>query len=111
MKRKTTDKTQGTDKPETKKRPGKQPMTPEEKEAAAKARAIEKEKAAHMVPELLVQYQGSETDVAALVEAAKADFHQTKKRTLVTALTLYIKPEEHAAYYVINGSYEGKISY
>jgi len=111
MTKKTTDKIQGTDKPETKKKPGKQPMTPEEKAAAAKVRAAEKEKAANLVPELLIQYQGGETDVAALVEAAKADFHQTKKRTLVTALTLYIKPEEHAAYYVINGSYEGKIPY
>lgn len=24
---------------------------------------------------------------------------------------LYVKPEEHMAYYVINGAYEGKIPY
>ena len=86
-------------------------MTAEEKEAAAKARAAEKEKAAHLKPELVVQYQGGEVNMDALVEAAKADFHQTKKRTLITALTLYVKPEEHTAYYVINGEHEGKISY
>lgn len=43
--------------------------------------------------------------------AAKADFHKEKKRTRVTALKLYVKPEEHLAYYVINRNCEGKISY
>lgn len=90
-------------------KPGRQPMTAEEKEAAAKARAAEKEKADNLKPELFVQYQGGEVDMAALVEAAKADFHQKKKRTLVTAMKIYFKPEEQAAYYVINESYEGKI--
>lgn len=92
-----------------KRRPGRQPMTAEEKEAAAKARAAEKEKAENLKPELLVQYQGSEVDMASLVEAAKADFHKTKKRTLVTAMKIYFKPEEQAAYYVINEGYEGKV--
>lgn len=100
---------QTADEPKLKRKPGRQPMTPAEKEAAAKARAAEKERAANLKPELVLQYQGSETDLTALVEAAKADFHQTKKRTLITALTLYVKPEEHMAYYVINGSHEGKI--
>lgn len=92
-----------------KKRPGRQPMTAEEKAAAAKARAAEKEKADNLRPELFVQYQGGEVDMASLVEAAKADFCQAKKRTLVTAMKIYFKPEEHAAYYVINERYEGKI--
>ena len=92
-----------------KKKPGRQPMSAKEKEAAAKLRAAEKEKAVNMKPEFVLQYQGIETDMAALVEAATADFHSTKKRTLVTSLKLYIKPEENAAYYVINGDYNGKI--
>ncbi len=111
MARKAVDKIQQMDEPNPARKSRRQPMTPEEKEAAAKVRAAEKEKAAHLKPELLIQYQGSEIDMAALVEAAKADFHQTKKRTLITALTLYVKPEEHMAYYVINGSCEGKIPY
>jgi len=111
MAKKITDEIQSTEKFETKKKPGRQPMSSEEKEAAAKVRAAEKEKAAHLTPEVLIQYQDAETDIAALVEAAKADFHQTKKRTLITAMTLYIKPEEHMAYYVINRNYEGKIPY
>lgn len=92
-----------------KRRPGRQPMTPEERETAAKARAAEREKANNLKPDLFVQYQGDEVDMASLVEAAKADFRQTKKRTLVTAMKIYFKPEEHAAYYVINERYEGKI--
>jgi len=77
--------------PKEKKRPGRQPMTAEEKAAAAKVRAAEKEKAGNLKPELILQYQDHDTDMAALVEAAKADFHQTRKRTLVTDLKLYIK--------------------
>ena len=99
-----------TDELKPKKKPGRQPMSAKEKEAAAKLRAVEKEKAANMKPEIVLQYQGGETDVAALVEAAKADFHSTKKRTLVTSLKLYVKPEEGAAYYVINGDHNGKIT-
>lgn len=80
-----------------KKKPGRRPMSAKEKEEAAKLRAAEKEKATNMKPEFVLQYQGIETDMAALAEAAKADFHSTKKRTLVTSLKLYIKPEENAA--------------
>ena len=93
------------------KKPGRQPMTPQEKAAAAKARAEEKAKADNLKPEVCVQYQESEVSIDALVEAAKADFHKTKKRTLVTAMKLYVKPEEHMAYYVINEGHEGKISF
>ena len=97
--------------PEAKKRTGRKPMTAAEKEAAAKARAQEKAKAENLKPEFIVQYQGADIDLAALAEAAKADFHQAKKRTLVTDLKLYVKPEEHTVYYVVNGSFTGSISY
>lgn len=84
-------------------------MSPEEKEAAAKVRALEKEKAQNMRPEIFVQYQGGETSMDALVEAVKESFHAEKKRTLITSLKMYVKPEEHTAYYVINETFEGKI--
>ena len=61
-----------------KKRPGRKPMLPEEKAAAAKARAAEKEKADNLKPEFFRQFQGTETDLNTLVEAAKADFHAEK---------------------------------
>ena len=97
--------------PEVKKRTGRKPMTAAEKEAAAKIRAQEKAKAENLKPEFIVQYQGADVDLAALAEAAKADFRQIKKRTLITALKLYVKPEEHTVYYVINGEHTGSIAY
>lgn len=93
------------------KKRGRQPMTPEEREAAAKLRAAEKEKAQNLRPELFLQYQNCDMNMAELVEAAKADFHKEKKRTLITDLKLYIKPEERMAYYVVNGDYEGQVSF
>lgn len=92
-----------------KKRPGRRPMTPEEKEASAKLRAAEKAKAENLKPELVLQYQGAETDLGALAEAAKAEFRAEHKRTLVTGLKLYIKPEDQTAYYVVNETFEGKL--
>ena len=56
-----------------KKRPGRKPMSPEEKAAAAEARVAEKAKADHLKPEFFVQYQGSDVDLGALAESAKAD--------------------------------------
>ena len=110
MKEKKID--QGIPEEKTKaKKTGRQPMTPEEKAAAAKARAEERAKADNLKPEVFVQFQESETSIDALVEAAKDDFHKTKKRTLVTAMKLYVKPEERMAYYVINGVYEGKVPF
>lgn len=92
-------------------RPGRKPMTAQEKEQAAQARAIEKERAANLRPDFILQYQGTDVDLSTLAEAAKADFHSTKKRVLVTDLKLYVKPEEHMAYYVINEKYEGSIPF
>ena len=97
--------------PEVKKKAGRKPMTAAEKEAAAKVRAQEKAKAENLKPEFIVQYQGTDIDLATLAEAAKADFRQTKKRALITELKLYVKPEEHTVYYVINGDCTGSITY
>lgn len=80
--KKTQDISAETSKP--RKKPGRQPMTPEEKAAAAKVRAEEKARADNLKLEILVQFQENETSIDTLVEAAKADFRKTKKRTLVT---------------------------
>lgn len=97
--------------PAAKRKGGRKPMTPEEKAAAAKARAESKAKADSLKPTVVVQFQGSEVDLDALVEAAKADFRQTKKRTPITDLKLYVKPEERMAYYVVNEKHNGSIAY
>lgn len=95
---------------EAKRRGGRKPMTPEQKAAAAETKAAEKAKADNLKPELIIQYRGNDIALDTLVDAAKADFRASKKRTLVTDIKLYVKPEDGMAYYVINGTFEGKIS-
>lgn len=97
--------------PEVKKKGGRKPMTAEEKMSAAKARAESKAKADNLKPTVIVQFQGSEVDLDTLVEAAKADFRQAKKRTPITDLKLYVKPEERTAYYVVNEKFNGSVLY
>ena len=99
--------------PEQKKsrRGGRKPYTEEQKAEATRKRAEKKAQAENLAPVVLVQYQDAEADVNALVEAAKSDFKAVKKRTRITALNLYIKPEERAAYYVVNGDFNGKVSF
>ena len=92
-----------------KRRGGRKPMTAEEKEAAAKLRAEEKAKADNLKPEFVLQFQEKEINLDELAEAAKAAFKAEKKRTLVTDLKIYLKPEEHAVYYVVNGGFSGKL--
>ena len=86
-------------------------MTDEEKEESARKRAARKEQAENMKPAVYVQYEGAEAVIDDLVDAAIADFRKEKKRAQIIEFKLYVKPEERAAYYVINGSYDGKIEY
>lgn len=99
-----------TAEPAAKKRGGRKPMSEKEKTVLAKKRAELNAKAESMVPSLILQYQGTDTDLAGLVEAAKADFKTKKKRTPIIDLKLHLKPEDSAAYYVINGEFDGKVS-
>ncbi|MBR3561495.1 MAG: hypothetical protein IKN81_08220 [Oscillospiraceae bacterium] len=89
------------------KKPGRKPMTEEQK---AEARAAREAKKSVAMVTAYVQFMGSEAVVNDLVEAAKADFKASHKRTKVESLRLYIKPEEYTAYYVINDSFAGQVS-
>ncbi|MCR5826302.1 MAG: DUF6465 family protein [Oscillospiraceae bacterium] len=62
-------------------------------------------------PTVYVQYMGEEENVEDLVAAAKAAFALEHPRTEVEDLRLYIKPEERAAYYVINEKFAGKVDF
>ena len=92
-------------------RPGRKPMTQAQKDAMARGRAEKKKLAENMTPIVYVQYQDGEGDVAAIIAAAKEQFKEGKKRTRITDMKVYIKPEERAAYYVINGTFDGKVEY
>ena len=93
------------------KKPGPKPLTEAQKKERAKQRAEEIKKADSMVPAMILQYQGKDIDLQALVDQAKAMFKETHKRTRITDMKMYFKPEEHAAYFVINESFEEKIMY
>ena len=61
---------------------------------------------------IYVQFQESEVDIDDLIEKARLAFRGDKKRApKITDLKLYIKPEERAAYYVINEKFDGKVEY
>ena len=65
-------------------------------------------KKAHTPPVVVhLQVGTQEYDCAAIVEQARADYRATHKTGIHTC-RVYIKPEEQAAYYVIN-LVEGKI--
>ncbi len=56
-----------------------------------------------------VQYAGAEYVVEDVLEAAKADYKAANKAD-IKDIALYIKPEDGAAYYVVNGKVSGKVS-
>ena len=70
------------------------------KKAADKKAEVKKAVAAKNVVQL--QFAGKDIAVDAIVEAAKADFKANNKGAVKT-VEVYLKPEENAAYYVING--------
>ena len=52
-------------------------------------------------PEVYVEYGGNQYNITDVVERAKADYRTTHK-VGVQSCKVYVKPEEGAAYYVIN---------
>ena len=61
-------------------------------------------------PEIIVQYQNSEVDTAAIEERVKSQFvAEGNKAGFIRKLSIYIKPEEYSAYYVINDKFSGRV--
>ena len=80
--------------------------------AAAKAKAekapvVRKRAAKKAEVKLYVQYQGVERSQEELVEAVKAAW----TGAAIETLELYVKPEDGAVYYVINGTESGKVDF
>ena len=77
--------------------------------AAAKTTAKKEQK--ELVPEVFVQFDGNEDVVANVIERAKEAFTADGHRaSSIKSLKVYLKPEEYAAYYVINDTYAGKVN-
>ncbi len=93
-------------------------VKPEEKETSAKkakgakkpGKTPAKKKPAEKVEEVYLQYQEIEVTTKELVDKVKqiyvADGH---RESSIKSLRLYIKPDEHMAYYVINEKMTGSV--
>jgi hypothetical protein len=76
---------------------------------AAAAKKTTKAVAKEAKAEVVLQYAGNEIKMAEVLAAAKKDFAANNKAALKT-ITLYVKPEDGAAYYVANGDITGKVN-
>ena len=77
------------------------------KKAAAKKAAPKKEE---LKPEVFIQFQGQEAVVAEVIEKAMKQFEAEGHRaSSIKSIQVYLKPEEYAAYYVINQKHAGRV--
>lgn len=61
---------------------------------------------------IMIQHQGREVDSKDLIAAVKKEWTKSKHKVGdMKSMDLYIKPEDGAAYYVINGDVTGKIEF
>ena len=84
------------------------PKAAAKKAAPAKKAAAPAKKTSAAKEVAKIQFDGCEFDVAEVVEKAKADYKANNKAAVKT-VTVYIKPEEKAAYYVVNDKVQGKV--
>lgn len=78
--------------------PAKKPVIA--KKAVAKKPAA---KAAAPKEKVFVQFEGKEIDTASITAEAVKTYKASHKDAVVKTVVVYVKPEESAAYYVING--------
>ena len=84
---------------------------PAKKATTAKKATIAKKETAKAETVITIQYQGNEVIVASVEEKVKAAFvAEGHKASTIKSLNIYVKPEEYAAYYVINGEYTGRVN-
>lgn len=75
----------------------------EKKETVRKTAAKKTAEKKEAKDEIILQFSGKEDiNVAAVLEAAKADYKAKGHRTPKN-VTVYVKPEEGVAYYTVNG--------
>lgn len=86
--------------------PAKKPRKPRAKRAdtAPKRRGRPpKSKAPELVLTTTLQVGDAEFDISALAEKAYKEYKRVHKRKVITDFYVYVKPEEGAAYYTVNG--------
>ena len=87
-----------------KKAPAKKAATTTKTATTKKATTAKKETV------ITIQHQGNEISVATIEENVKAAFvADGHKASSIKTLNIYVKPEEYAAYYVINDEFTGRV--
>ena len=73
---------------------------PAEKKTAAKKPAAKK---AEPVIKTILQVEGKDFDLSTVAVDALKKYKSTHKRKVVEEFVVYVKPEDNAAYYTVNG--------
>lgn len=76
-----------------------------EKKAVSRKNAAEKAETekAEAQASVIIQFGGKEILAKEILDKAKAAFAAANEGVEIQTIELYVKPEEHAAYYVVNG--------
>ena len=83
---------------------------PAKKAATTTKKAPAKKAAAKAETVITVQFMGNEVAIATVEEKVKAQFvAEGHKASSIKSLNIYVKPEESAAYYVINDDVTGRV--
>lgn len=82
------------------------------KKAATKKSTTKKAAKAEITTSLFVQYNGKQAEDSAMVESVKAAWTEAGNKVEdIKTITLYVKPEDDAVYYVVNGTETGRIDF
>lgn len=82
----------------------------EEKAAPAKKTATKtaaKKAAKETVTKVYIEYNGAKVSVDEMIENVKLTYKGNGSNADIETLEVYVKPEENAAYFVVNGELEG----
>ena len=101
---------------EAKKAPAAKPAAEKKAAAPKKAAPAKKEAAPKAAPEkkevkssVVIEFAGKQIVAKDVLEAAKKAYESMNKGAVIETIEIYVKPEEHTAYYVVNG--EGSDQY
>jgi hypothetical protein len=83
-------------------------MKPAAKKAAAAKKPAAKTAKAAPKETVKIQFGADEYDYAEIKKAVEADY-KSKVKGRIKAVEIYIKPEDKAVYYVVNGDFSDKI--
>lgn len=83
---------------------------PVKKEPAKKVTTRKTPAKKEVKTDILVQYGEKEVNTKDMIAAVKKEWTKTKHKVAeIKSIELYIKPEDYAVYYVINGDTTGKV--